>query len=238
MAKVIATVGGIALKPGVSINRRWYTPQMVADAVADVQARIAAGESLDIIRRDENEPLSQLTHHAAGDDSTRIVGRITGMSLDEQGNARFGAALADTPHGRTVASLLDTSDGQPPFLKGVSIRGYWNGTVRKVKGPDGQPAEQGSGLTLAGLDYTRTPGVTGAQVDTFAWVKGGAESAETTERVAIYESVQEARVTITEEAGADEVTILTEAEQQVLRGLVGGERPHVFENGFCVTCQD
>jgi hypothetical protein len=231
VARSIATVGGIALKPGVSANRRWYTPEMIADAVRDAQARIAAGESLDIVRRDD-EPgeMSQLTHHGAEDDSTRIVGRITGMSLDEQGNARFTAALADTPHGRTIASLVDISDGQPPFLKGVSIRGHWKGTVRKVKGPDGQPAEQAAGISLKGLDYTRSPGVAGAQVDTFAWSGGGAREA-TTERVAIYESVQEARVTITEDALPDLPAPAPPAES--VPALV----PHVLEDGLCITCE-
>ena len=230
MARAIATVGGIALKPGVSANRRWYTPEMIADAVRDAQGRIAAGESLDIVRRDEPGEMSQLTHHGAEDDSTRIVGRITGMSLDEQGNARFTAALADTPHGRTIASLVDISDGQPPFLKGVSIRGHWKGTVRKVKGPDGQPAEQAAGISLSGLDYTRSPGVTGAQVDTFAWAGGGTREA-TTERVAIYESVQEARVTITEDAVPDAPALPLLAES--VPALV----PHVLEDGLCITCE-
>lgn len=229
MAKVIASVGGVALKPGVSLNRRWYTREMIADAVADAQARIACGESLDVVRSDEGDGLSQLTHHDAGDDSTRLVGRLTGVSLDEDGNARFSAAIADTPHGRTIASLLDTSDGQPAFLKGVSIRGYWKGTVRKVKGPDGRDAEQGSGLSLEGLDYTRTPGVSGAQVDTFAWA-GRPEQQETTERVAITESVQEGSVTITEQKAPGR----TGAPEGLAEMLA--PPPHLLENGMCATC--
>jgi Family of unknown function (DUF6582) len=234
VARAIATVGGVALKPGVSANRRWYTPEIIADAVTDVQKRLAAGESLDIDWRDDPpRELSQLTHHGAEDDSTRIVGRLTGMSLDEDGNARFTAAIADTPHGRTIASLLDTSDGEPAFLKGVSIRGYWKGTVRKVKGPDGQPAETAAAISLAGLDYTKTPGVAGAQVDTFAWAEreGRETRSSTTERVAIYESVQEARVTITEETAPAGGTARAAGLLELL-----APQPHILENGTCVTC--
>ena len=226
MAKAIATVSGVALVPGVSKNGRLYSREAIAKAVSRAQSRIAAGESLDIVRRDRDpvmaggEPMSQLTHHAAEDDSTRIVGRVTSVSLDENGGARFDAAIADTPHGRTIASLLDTTDGNPPFLKGVSIRGAWLGKVRRVPGPAGDPVETADDLELDGLDYTRKPGVSGAQVDAFAWAKGGAT--ETSERVLITESVQEARVTISEEtAPAPEAAPqVTEAGREALRAIL------------------
>ena len=236
MAKVIATASGVALKPGVSKNRRWYTPEIVSDAVASAQRRIAAGETLEIRREDdeENSPLTQKTHHGAEDDSTRIVGRLTGVSLDENGSARYSAAFADTAHGRTIASLVDISDGEPPFLKGVSIRGHWKGTVRKVQGPDGKPVETADGLELDGLDYTATPGVTGAEVDTFAWA-GKSGRSETTERVLITESAEAHVTTFTEETGVQyeggrPPAALSEA---VREALAGG---HVLENGLCVTC--
>lgn len=224
MAKAIATVSGVALVPGVSKNGRLYTREAIAKAVSRAQSRIAAGESLDIVRRDRDpamagdEPMSQLTHHAAEDDSTRIVGRVTSVSLTENGSARFDAAIADTPHGRTVASLLDTADGNPPFLKGVSIRGAWLGKVRRVPGPAGDPVETADDLELDGLDYTRKPGVTGAQVDAFAWAKGGAT--ETDERVLITESVQEARVTISEEI-APLVPAVPDGVGETLRTFLG-----------------
>lgn len=201
MAKTLATVSGVALMPGVSRNGRLYTREAIAKAVGRAQKRIEVGEGLDIIQSDDDMrdgPMSQLTHHAAEDDSTRIVGRVTRLALGEDGSARFDAAIADTDHGRTIASLLDTTDGQPPFLKGVSIRGAWLGKVQRVKGPDGQPCETAADLELDGLDYTRKPGVPGAQVTAFEWARGGAN--ETTERVLITESVEEARVTtITED---------------------------------------
>ncbi len=223
MAKVIATIGGVALAPGVSANRRWYKPEHVRNAVARAQERIKAGAA----------PMVMLTHHAAGDDSRAIAARLTGMSLDEDGNARYTAAITDTPAGRDLASLADTSDGQPPHLKGVSIRGYWLGTVSKVKGPDGQPVETASnGVEIDGLDFTRSPGVAAAQVDTFAWSDRSGRT-ETTERILITESVQEARVTITEETAPAALPALGEADWAVLPfGLV----PHVLENGICTTC--
>ena len=90
MAKAIATIGGVALAPGVSANRRWYKPEHVRNAVARAQERIKSGD----------RPMVMLTHHAAGDDSRAIAARLTGMSLDEDGNARYTAAIADTPAGR------------------------------------------------------------------------------------------------------------------------------------------
>jgi hypothetical protein len=188
MAKAIATIGGTALVPGISKNRRLYPRSVIAGAVAAAQERIRGG----------GMPLTMKTHHGAEDSSDRVVGRLTSLTLGEDGAARFTADIADTPHGRTIASLIDTSDGQPAFLKGVSIRGAWTGKVRREKGPDDGPVETADGLELSGLDYTESPGVTGAGVDTFAWASGGQQ--ETAERVLITESVEEAAVTFTEDA--------------------------------------
>ena len=199
MAKILATVSGTALKPGASKNRRYYSPEAVAGAVVKAQKRLAEGTM----------PLSMRSHHAAEDDSTRIVGRVTSLKLAEDGSARFTADIADTPHGRTIASLLDTSGGEP-FLTGVSIRGAWDGQVRRIKGDDGEQLETGDSLSLEGLDYTATPGIPAARIDAFSWAKDGAT--ETTERVLITESVQEARVTISEEAApAEEAAAQTPA---------------------------
>jgi len=218
MAKVLATIGGVAIAPGVSKNRRWYKPEHVASAVARARERLEAGD----------QPMVMLTHHDAGDDSQLIAARMTGMSLDEHGRARFTADLADTPAARNIASLADTSDGQPAHLKGVSIRGRWLGKVRKVQGPDGDPVETGDDLEIDGLDFTRKPGVDDAGIDTFSWAASGAR--ETTERVLITESV-EAEVTITEDATAPDPGVLSTAYPDL-----AGDQLHVFENGLCVTC--
>ncbi len=231
VAKTIATVSGVALAPGVSKNGRLYTREAIAKAVTRAQGRIADGA----------EPLTILTHHEAGDDSSRIIGRITGMSVAGDGSARFTASIADTPHAKAIASLIDTSGGGDPFLKGMSIRGAWIGKVRRAKGPSGDPVETADDLEFYGVDPTHKPGVPTAGIDAFAWAKGGAN--ETSERVAIYESLQEARVTsITEETARllDEGTApqITEAEREALRGILGQARPHIFENGVCRTCRD
>src|SRR5580704_15875642 len=188
MAKTIATIGGYALAPGVSRNRRWYTAEHIRGAVQAAQDRLAGGA----------EPMVMLTHHGADDDSLRVAAALREVTLTDDGRVRWQADIPDTETGRDIAKLADTSDGKPAFLEGVSIRGRWLGKVRQVKAPDGDLAEQGDGLAIDGLDFTHKPGVTGARVDTFAWVKGGAT--ETSESVLITESVQEARVTaITED---------------------------------------
>ena len=220
MAKAIATISGIGLVPGVSKNRRWYTPEMVERATSRLDQRIKAGDS----------PPVMLSFHGAGDASREITATLTGARLDE-GKLRFDAAITDTEAGRDIASLADTSDGKPPHLKNVSIRGYWLGTVRKVKGPDGQPVETADDMDVNGIDWTKDPGVTGAEIDTFAWADRSGRT-ETTERILITESVQEARVTITEETAPAAPPALTEADRAALPFAV----QHVLENGVCVTC--
>jgi hypothetical protein len=217
VAKVLATVSGTALKPGVSRNRRLYTREAIAAAVSRAQGQLADG----------GIALTMRSHHAADDDSTRIVGAVRSVTLAEDGSARFTADIADTEHGRTIAALLDTSDGKPPFLSGVSIRGAWDGAVRKERGPDGSAVERGESLTLLGLDYTASPGVPGAAVDAFAWAKDGAT--ETDARVLITESVEEARVTMTEDAPAAPGEI-REALRAILgEAISGGSTPPVHK---------
>jgi hypothetical protein len=227
VAKVIATIGGIALEPGVSKNRRLYTPEHVKSAVSRAQKRLESGD----------RPMVMLTHHGAGDDSRQISASLTSMRLDEAGRARYTADITDTQAGRDMASLADTADGKPAHLRTVSIRGYWLGTVRKVKGPDGQPVETADDLELDGLDFTRSPGVDGASVDTFAWADRSGRT-ETTERVPIYESVQEARVTISEETEAPPdlaAPVLPATVSEALQAMLAP--PHILENGTCVTCE-
>lgn len=184
MAKSIARVSGVALRPGVSRNGRLYEKSAIASAVKRAAERIAAGES----------PLTMLTHHDAGDSSTHIVGRVTALSVAEDGSARYEAEIADTAHGRTIATLVDP-DGGTPFLRGVSIRGAWVGEVKR-KQLDGRLVEYADDLELDGLDFTKNPGVPGAGVDTVTR-SGPRESADG--RALIFESVQEARVVITED---------------------------------------
>ena len=104
LAKTIATIGGVALKPGVSRNRRLYTAPMLARAVARAQERLKSG----------GDPMVMLTHHGTGDDSRAISASLRAWSLDEDGNVRYGAGITDTPAGRDIAALADTADGEPP----------------------------------------------------------------------------------------------------------------------------
>ena len=223
MAKTIATIGGIALAPGVSKNRRLYTKPAIAAAVGRAQERIQSGR-----------PMSMLTFHGADDNSREIAATLTSVRLDEDGNARFTASFTDTDAGRDIASLVDTSDGKPAHLDGVSIRGAWMGTIRKIAGPDGAPVETADDLELDGLDFTRSPGVGNARVDTFAWA-GKPGQTETTERVLITESVQEARVTPITEETTGTVTGPPEAVREALAAFLP-EPTHLLVNGECMPC--
>lgn len=183
---VLATVSGTAIRPGVSRNNRLYTAAVIGKAVERAQQRIAEG----------GMPLTTLTHHGADDDSTRIVGRLTGITYNESdGSASYTAEITDTTHGRDILSLVD---GPNPVLKGVSIRGAWLGKVRREQGPDGQTVETADDLELDGLDYTRKPGVPGAQIDHVQLAGAAPRESDGTSRVPITESAPEATVTITE----------------------------------------
>ncbi|MFD8142509.1 DUF6582 domain-containing protein [Streptomyces sp. NPDC059708] len=193
---VLGTISGIALVPGVSRNGRHYTAEAIGRAVARAQERLTMGE----------QPLTMLSHHAADDDSTQIVGRITSIEQDESGAARYTAALADTEPGRTIAALVDATEG-PPFLRGVSIRGAWVGKVRRETGPDGAPVETADDLELDGLDFTRKPGVLGARVDAYTPAGSRQEESAPDSRVRITESVQEALVHTVSETAAQPAAV-------------------------------
>lgn len=147
---VLCRVAGVALTAGTSKNRRVYTPTHIREAVRRARARLAG----------EGEPLVMLTHHQAEDDSTRIVGRLTGLRASDDGTRlEYTAEIADTEHGRTIAALLEAG-----ALETVSVRGQWIGDAREVLAEDGEPAETAPGFELLGLDMTRQPGVAGTSV--------------------------------------------------------------------------
>lgn len=203
MAKTIATIEGTALVPGISKNGRYYSPEAIAKAVARLSERIATGTN----------PAVMLTSHGADDDSRCIVGLLSSVALADDGSARFSAQIADTDEGRKIASLVDPR-GAPAFLKGVSIRGAWIGKVQRRISPDGRPYEEAPDLEIDGLDFTRKPGVPGAEIDTFTPAAASAP-AETAPggRVLITESVQEALVQ----------TTATEADQAGELGVSAGQ---------------
>ena len=154
MAAVIAHVTGTALTPGVSRNGRYYSREAIGRAVERAKARIADGK----------RPISMRTFHAANDDSTHVIGRVTHMWQDaDTGAAKYRSAIADTAHGRTIAALTDDSDGQPQFLRGVSIRGAWMDEPR-TETVDGRDVTTADDLEIQGLDFTAEPGVDDADV--------------------------------------------------------------------------
>lgn len=206
MARRISSVFGCALRPGVSLNGRLYTKEMIAAAVAEAQCLVQSGEFSFTDRQLKPNVMTQRTHHAAEDDSTRIVGRVTSLTLDENGNARFVADLADTPHGRTIDALVQPKASSDPdeveaFLKGVSIRGAWTENVRTVM-HNGEMVQTADGLIIEGLDYTARPGVPGAEIDGYMSARSLVGAQESAGRVPIYESIMEGQVEMIEEKGA------------------------------------
>jgi hypothetical protein len=197
VAKPIARVWGTALVPGVSRNGRLYTADHVRQMVEAAQPALAAG-ALTLTRRDGDapppDPIGARSHHAAEDDSLRLLGRVTALTLNERDEALFELDLANTSAGRDLLELIDTEDG-PAFLSGVSIRGYWGSEPREVD-YEGRRVTTGDALILQGLDFTQSPGVPGAGVSRVERLSDGAprESVVASGR-AIYESVQEAHVT-------------------------------------------
>lgn len=172
----IGTVGGTFLVPGLSANNRLYQRTTIAGAVAQMQERIADPNGL---------PITMLSHHAAEDDSTRICGRVTDVALDDAGRATFRAAVPDTEAGRTMLELTKPGLDGRRFLDSVSIRGYWTGDVRQEE-HEGKTVTTCDSLEVDGIDYTRSPGVSAARLES---VRAEKESAESTGRVPITESV-------------------------------------------------
>ncbi|MBS2548396.1 hypothetical protein KGQ19_16135 [Catenulispora sp. NL8] len=149
----LARITGVAIAPGVSRNNRLYTSQNIGRLVERANTRINSGDS----------PITMRTHYGAGDDSTRIVGRVTRLWQDETGAARYEGEIADAGHGPTIAGLLPTSESDTTAaLRGVSIRGRWASPPRKATTDNGQAVETADDLEIDGLDFTATPGVAGA----------------------------------------------------------------------------
>lgn len=176
----IASISGVALVPGVSRNRRLYTPELIQKAAERMQKRLSDPNGLPIVMR---------THHEAGDDSAKIVGRVTSVKVDNNKALRYKADLYDTFHAREIANLV-TPDA--PALRSVSIHGYWIGDPRQVNF-EGSPAQTADDLEIDAIDFTASPGVDGALID-----GGGAPTETVGGRTPISESM-EANVTLVEE---------------------------------------
>ncbi|MEU4296349.1 hypothetical protein [Kitasatospora aureofaciens] len=190
MPGTIATISGTMLRPGVSRNRRLYTPELIASAVETMRQRIADPDGLPIVMR---------THHNAGDDSARIVGRLTDVTTEQDGSATYKAALYDTSHGRDIAALVVPAKGAAPALRSVSIHGYWTGPVRRIT-HEGQQVTTADGLEIDALDFTATPGVLGASVTTASYTPDASGASESSGgRTPISESTEALVEAVSEE---------------------------------------
>jgi hypothetical protein len=178
----IANISGVALVPGVSRNRRLYTPEAIAKAAARMQQRLADPNGLPIVMR---------THHGADDDSSRIVGRVTGVSVGNDKSLRYTAELHGTRHGQDIAALVKPAKGKPA-LRSVSIHGYWMSEPQQVTAEGGM-VQTADDLEIDAIDFTASPGVDGALIDS-----GGTPTENHNGRFPISESM-EATFTLVEE---------------------------------------
>jgi hypothetical protein len=160
----LATITGTMLVPGVSRNNRLYSKDVIARTVERLQSRIADPEALPVVMR---------THHAAGDNTRHIVGRITGVNVGENGHASYKASIYDTAAGR---DLIAQVGGEDPAFRNVSIFGWWNGDVRQEQ-HNGQTVETGDDLEVDAIDFTAFPGVPGARIDSVRAESAPGESA-------------------------------------------------------------
>jgi len=215
LARALAYVSGVALAPGVSRNNRLYTRETISRAVKRAQQRIAEGR----------RPIGMYTRHETTN-TRELVGRVTRIWQEDDGSARYVAAIADTGTGRDIASLVNPEGEEPAFLRGVSIRGNWVGGSRRERGPDGGLVEAGSDLEIGRLDWTSEPGVDDAGVDSFRYADAG--DGETGETFTISESAPEAllETVISEEAtppspAIPAVPAVPEGIREALRGMLG-----------------
>jgi len=206
------SITGTMLAPGVSRNKRLYTREQIAKTAARMQARIADTDGL---------PISMRTHHDAGDDSLRIVGRVTSVQVDPAtGEAAYRAVLnTATQAGHDLWSLV--KDRKNPLLDSTSIFGWWLGDVRHVD-HEGEQVEVGEDLEVDAIDFTGSPGVLAARIRT---VSSNEQRGQ--------ESAVQGRHIVTETITAHAIT-----EDTPPPGLDGDSREHVLDDdgALCVTC--
>lgn len=208
MAGRIATITGTMLVPGVSRNRRLYTKDLIARAAKRMQERISDPDGLPIVMR---------THHEAGDDSRKIVGRLTGVKVGEDGSASYTADLYDTVPGRDIAALVVPGKDQSPALKSVSIHGYWLGPVKRIS-HEGESVTTAEDLEIDAVDFTASPGVLGATVAAASYLPDAPPAAESAAgRTPISESVEATVEPVTEEA-LDEAYSAKQKRQMAAKG--------------------
>lgn len=190
----IAQISGVALVPGVSRNKRLYTPEVISRAAERMQKRLADPNGLPIVMR---------THHEAGDDSAKIVGRVTSVTVGEDKALRYKADLYDTFHAKEIANLVTPSK---PALRSVSIHGFWVGEPKQVT-YEGESATTADDLEIDAIDFTASPGVDAALIDP----SGSTAETDGEKRTAISEA-SEASISLTEQ-GSGWADITREAEE-------------------------
>ncbi len=157
----LATINGTMLAPGISKNNRQYTAPAISRAVKRMKERLNDPEGLPVVMR---------THHAAGDDSRQIVGRITDVHQETDGSAVYTAKLFNNTAARDLAPLLveDEKDGKAA-LRTTSIYGYWVGPVEHIQTSEGTRVEVGEDLEIDAIDFTASPGVPKSRVKSVAF---------------------------------------------------------------------
>lgn len=152
-----APITGVFLAPGVSKNGRLYDKAAIGKAVTRMQERIADPTAL---------PITMRTHHAAGDDSTKIAAVVTGVRQLPNGSATWEAAPVGTQAGKDIAAASRPGTDGKRALAAVSIRGWWLGPVTNVE-HNGQTVETAEDMEIDGIDFTASPGVDAARIATF-----------------------------------------------------------------------
>jgi hypothetical protein len=219
MAGPIATISGTMLVPGVSRNKRLYTRELIARAAKRMQEQIADPKGLPIVMR---------SHHDAGDDSVRIVGTLRSVKIAEDGSANYAADLFDTTHGRDIATLVVPGKDQPPALKSVSIHGYWLGPVKTVT-YEGESATTAEDLIIDAVDFTASPGVLGATVDSATWVRPGDTAESTGGRTPISESMEATVEAISETVPLPPIRTKAEVRRAIREATRDTDRTHVIQ---------
>jgi hypothetical protein len=159
----IATITGTFIKPGWSGNNRLYSTEAISRGITSAQESLKAGASI---------PVTMLTGHpedktSGGQVSENVlttVGAVREMWQDPDGSGRFRADIPDTTAGRDLLGLVAPD---PPYIRTVSWRGEWEGDVRRVS-EAGRTGVTAPGVRFFGIDYTRRPGIDGAQIDSVA----------------------------------------------------------------------
>jgi len=152
-----APITGVFLAPGVSKNGRLYDKSAIGKAVTRMQERIADPTAL---------PITMRTHHAAGDDTTKIAAVVTGVQQLPNGTATWEAAPVGTQAGKDIAAASRPGTDGKRALAAVSIRGWWLGPVTNVE-HNGQTLETAEDMEIDGIDFTASPGVDAARIATF-----------------------------------------------------------------------